>query len=155
MLDFKRTLQETLQEETFDGKTFRIEPEVDRCDSLEEYASKKWQLIDTINKKYNTTFSLHHWLQKKDDEVATFLCEAGANSIQGQGPIGFNLWLGKKSFIIGIQQKKEFNASQINQEEIKQNKGAGFNFFREARNTIFFNHPTQTTEVFLHYVLYH
>ncbi|MBT4538899.1 hypothetical protein HOI26_02215 [Candidatus Woesearchaeota archaeon] len=123
---------------------------------LEVYANAKWQIIDLLNKRYKTNFDLHNWIRKDEDEVAHFLCEAGSNALessQNKSPTAFHLWLGKKGFIIGIEQNNSFNAQEINEQRIKVNKGAGFEYYRRSKSTIFFDSPINTKKIYLHYDL--
>ena len=125
---------------------------------IEKYGQAKWAIVDLLNEKYGALlfnkFDLYNWLEKnKDDEVAYFLNEAGSNSLnysQYLTPWRFHLWLGKKGFVIGIEQKgKGFNAIKVNDEKIKEHQGGAFQFFRECKNTIFFDDAEEARIVYL------
>ena len=79
--------------------------------------------------------------------------EAGSNTLnhsQFKAPSHFHLWMGKKGFVIGIEQQgKGFNAQKINQEKIKEGEGAAFEFFRKCKGTIFFDEPKKARVVYL------
>ena len=113
-----------------------------------QYGHAKWAVIDLLNEEYGASmfnkFDLHNWLEKnQDDEVAYFLNEAGSNSLnysQYLAPSRFHLWLGKKGFILGIEQKGiGFNAVEINEGKLKENKGGAFDFFRGCKSAVFFD----------------
>ena len=64
-------------------------------------------------------------------------------------PHKFHLWLGEKGFIIGIEQKgKGFNPIHINENLIKNNKGAAFEFFRECNGKVFFDNSEDAKVVY-------
>ena len=121
----------------------------------EKYTELKWRIIDLLNETYNTSFCLSHWLESKDDEVSYFLNEAGSNTLQHaefQAPNKFHLWLGKKGFIISIEQQgKGFDAQEVEKNNIQKNAGAAFDFFRRCESAIFFDDPAQATKVFFQY----
>ena len=51
---------------------------------------------------------------------------------------------------MGIEQKgKGFNAVKINEEKVKENKGGAFRFFRECKNTVFFDDAEEAKVVYL------
>lgn len=125
---------------------------------IEQYGKAKWAIVDILNEKYGALlfnkFDLHNWLEKnQDDEVAYFLNEAGSNSLNYSEyltPSRFHLWLGKKGFVISIEQKgKGFNAVKINEEKIKENRGGAFRFFRECKGVIFFDNAEEARMVYL------
>ena len=117
------------------------------CEIVERHGQVKWQGIELLNEHYGTTFCLSHWLHEQgytgDDDVSSFLNEAGSNVLshsEFKAPWKFHLWLGKQGFIIGIQQKgRGFNAREIDEKRIKQNEGAAFEFFRRCRSMVFFD----------------
>lgn len=124
---------------------------------IEQYGDAKWMVVDVLNEKYGAVlfnkFDLHNWLEKNEnDEVAYFLNEAGSNSLNYSeflAPYKFHLWLGKKGFVIGIEQKGEgFNAVKINEEKIKEHQGGAFQFFRECKNTTFFDNAEDAKVVY-------
>lgn len=99
------------------------------------------------NKK---NYDLYHWLlENKEDEVAYFLNEAGSNCLthsQYKAPSKFRLWLGKKGFILSLEQKGAGFAAQ----EIAQKKPGGFfTFFKQSRSIIFFDYPEKARAVFM------
>ena len=124
---------------------------------IEHYGNTKWAIIDLLNEKYGALlfnkFDLYHWLEKnKEDEVAYFLNEAGSNSLnysQYLTPWRFHLWLGKKGFVIGIEQKgRGFDAIKVNDEKIKEHQGGAFQFFRECKNAVFFDNAENAKVVY-------
>ena len=124
---------------------------------IAKYGEAKWAVIDFLNEEYGeillNKFNLHHWLEKnKEDEIAYFLNEAGSNSLNYSeylAPSGFHLWLGKKGFVIGIEQKgKGFNAIEVDTRRTQVNQGGGFAFFRECRNKIFFDNAMDAKIVY-------
>ena len=164
-LHFTKTLQEALENigsfdyqqlsvyESEEVRTYMISDEV-----IGQYGDAKWSVVDILNEKYGALlfnkFDLHNWLEKNwEDEVAYFLNEAGSNSLNYSeflAPFCFHLWLGKKGFVIGIEQKgKGFNAKKINEEKLKENKGGAFAFFRACKNVVFFDDPENAKIAYL------
>ena len=87
------------------------------------YGKTKWAIVDLLNNNYNhlikDKFDLYNWLNNnQNDEVSFFLNETGSNCLNYSDhkvPHKFHLWLGRKGFIIGVEQKGEgFNAIKIN-----------------------------------------
>ena len=124
---------------------------------IKKYGDAKWAVVDLLNEKYGALllhkFDLHNWLEKnQDDEVAYFLNEAGSNSLnysQYLAPSHFHLWLGKKGFVIGIEQKgKGFNAIKVHDEKLKENQGGAFNFFRGCKSAVFFDNAEDARIVY-------
>ena len=172
VLHFQHTLPQALQEIELSGehKEFLIHdrPEPRTEDTIVQYGQAKWSIVDTINERYgailnsnsgavlNNKFDLYNWLYYNDgDEVAYFLNEAGSNTLQHaefQAPNKFHLWLGKKGFIISIEQQgKGFDAQEVEKNNIQKNAGAAFDFFRRCESAIFFDDPAQATKVFFQY----
>ncbi|HIG93070.1 TPA: hypothetical protein HA242_06575 [Candidatus Woesearchaeota archaeon] len=129
---------------------------------LSKYGEIKWKIVDSLNQKYSallpSPFDLYNWLNKNTkDEVAYFLNEAGSNALsyaQHQIPSQFHLYLGKKGFIIAIEQQgQSFNPIEIDEKNIKENEGAGFTFFRNSKSTIFFDNPLQASIIYFLYLL--
>ena len=127
----------------------------------EEYAESKWQIVEIINQNYSKVlknkFDLYNWLyHNKNDEVAYFLNEAGSNALnysEFKMPAKFHLWLGYKGFIIGIEQQgRGFNAAKIDQEKIRENEGAAFQFYRNCKSIVFFDNPKEARIVYLVYL---
>lgn len=127
-------------------------------ETIPHYGNTKWKIVDLLNERYSTLlkdkFDLYHWLDyNENDEVAYFLNEAGSNTLhyaEFKAPAHFHLWLGKKGFVIGIEQQgKGFDARRINDEKIKENEGAAFEFFRKCKSTIFFDDPREAKRVYL------
>ena len=163
-LHFSKTLQEALASIDFsDYHEFPVyEAEEVRThiisDSvIERYGQAKWTIVDLLNEKYGTImfhkFDLYNWLEKnKDDEVAYFLNEAGSNSLnysQYLTPWRFHLWLGKKGFVIGIEQKgKGFDAIKVNDEKIQEHQGGAFTFFRGCKGEVFFDNAEDAKIVY-------
>ena len=129
-------------------------------DVLQAYGQAKWNVVDTINEQYSTfltsKFDLYNWLhENKEDEVAYFLNEAGSNCLcysEFKAPFQFHLWLGKKGFIIGVEQKGQgFPAEKVLRDKIKDNKGAAFTFYQQCRSRIFFDRPKEARIVYLEF----
>ena len=127
------------------------------CDIIDRYALKKEQVVRLINEVYGTNFDLYNWIENDlSDEVSYFLNEAGSNVLnysQFLAPYKFKLFFGKKGFVIGIEQKgKSFNAQHIHNNNIKQNEGMAFKFYKECSNKIFFDHPQDTNIVYMEFL---
>lgn len=161
VIDFEKKLQEALdlieKREYHQIEVHTLEKKrVDETISV--YGNAKWKIVDLLNQNYSKIltkeFDLYNWLiYKEDDEVAYFLNEAGSNTLnysQFGAPSKFHLWIGENGFIIGIEQKGlGFNAVKINSERLKENQGAAFEFFRNCKNKIFFDNPTESRTVFM------
>lgn len=164
VLHFSRTLQEALENIGFpEYHEFPVYPEEEvrthiiSDPIIEKYGQAKWAVVDIINEKYGALlfnkFDLFNWLEKnKNDEVAYFLNEAGSNSLnysEFKAPSHFHLWLGKKGFVIGIEQKgRGFNAEKVNEGKLKENKGGAFAFFRVCRGIVFFDNPQDARRMY-------
>ncbi|MEW5896343.1 MAG: hypothetical protein AB1668_01505 [Nanoarchaeota archaeon] len=131
---------------------------IDSDEIIERYGAVKWEIVDMLNQEYSTilenNFDLYNWLnENSNDELAYFLNEAGSNVLGYSdfgAPYKFHLWLGKKGFILGIEQKgKGFNAEEVCNKKIKENEGAAFNFFRNCRSEIFFDDSKNARTVFM------
>lgn len=151
-LSFQHTLSQALEHIEFTGEqtTFPIHnhPQERTKETIMHYGKAKWAVVDMLNKEYstilNTEFNLYHWLHYNEhDEVAYFLNEAGSNALhhsEFKAPSHFHLWMGKKGFVIGIEQQgKGFDAERIDKEKIKNGDGAAFEFFRKCKGTVFFD----------------
>ena len=128
------------------------------CAVIEKYGQAKWQVVDLVNERFNSDFDLHNWLNKnKDDELAYFLNEAGSNCLnysEHKVPYQFHLWLGKKGFVVGIEQLgKCFDAQHVQEHKIKGNEGAAFEFFRNCQSEVFFD-DAQKVRIVLMEVLF-
>ncbi len=148
--------QEWIVHETEEERTYFISDGI-----LGKYGDFKWAIVDLLNQKYNSAlnskFDLYNWINKnKEDEVSYFLNEAGSNCLnysEFKAPYRFRLWLGKKGFIIGIEQKgKGFNAEDAHNQKIKENEGAAFDFFRRCRSKIFFDDSRNAKLVFMEWL---
>lgn len=161
-IHFQHTLSQALEQIEFTGEptTLPIHPHQTKRteETIIQYGKAKWAIIDKLNERYSTIlnmeFNLHHWLHYNEhDEVAYFLNEAGSNALnhsQFKAPSHFHLWLGKKGFVIGIEQQgKGFDAVKINEEKIKEGEGAAFEFFRACKGTIFFDEPQKARVVYM------
>jgi len=129
---------------------------------INKYGEVKWAVVDLLNTHYSKQlskpFDLYHWLEFNDeDEVSYFLSETGSNALsysQFKTPSNFQVWLGEKGFVIGIEQKgKGFNAQDIHHQKIKENEGAAFDFFRKAKNTIFFDNSINARIIYIEHLL--
>ena len=130
------------------------------CQIIKRYGDAKWTIVDILNARYKENlkakFDLHNWINhNQEDEIAYFLNETGSNALNYSefcAPKKFHLWLGKKGFVIGIEQKGEgFNALQINRLRLKDNEGAGFEFYRNCKNKIFFDKPEDAKIIFMEF----
>lgn len=131
-------------------------------ETITQYGNAKWAIVDLLNQRYstilNTEFNLYHWLHYNEhDEVAYFLNEAGSNALnhsQFKAPSHFHLWMGRKGFVIGIEQQGEgFNAVKINEKKKKENEGAAFEFFRNCKSTIFFDDSSNARIIYVQHVI--
>jgi hypothetical protein len=120
------------------------------------YGDAKWAIIHHLNHHYNLSSDLHNWILKKEDEPAHFINEAGSNTLshsEFKSPSKFHLWLGNKGFIIGVEQLGTgFNALEVHENKIKENKGAAFDFFRACKGSIFFDDKSNATVVYLEHL---
>ena len=159
-IDFQEKISDALIEINHQGEYFiwTVQGEQSEVNSLANYVDAQWKIVDLLNEKYglflDEEFDLYNWINfNPNDEVAYFLSEAGSNCLnyaQHKAPHKFHLWLGGKGFVIGIEQKGEgFPAERVNAEMIKENEGAAFNFFRNCRNTVFFDNPRDARIVFM------
>ncbi len=176
VIQFNQTLPAALQEIEFtehqewivhekeEERTYPISDEL-----VGKYGGFKWAIVDLLNQKYNSTlnekfnlalpgkFDLYNWINKnQEDEVAYFLNEAGSNCLnhsEFKAPYKSHLWLGRKGFVIGLEQKgKGFDAEAVHQQKIKENEGAAFEFFRNCNSKIFFDNPENARVVFMEWV---
>tara|TARA_Y100000310_G_scaffold345531_1_gene466074 strand:- start:8519 stop:9031 length:513 start_codon:yes stop_codon:yes gene_type:complete len=163
VLNFKHKLQEALNQiDHQETKEFIIHPhQAERTlantdDILENYADAKQEILNLINHHYKTNFNHDNWLNNKPDEVAHFINEAGSNTLnysEFKTPHKFYLYLGNKGFVIAIEQLGQpFNAQHIHANNIKQNEGKAFTFFRNTESTIFFNDAEETKIAYLLYI---
>ena len=154
---FQRTLQKSLDSiKAKDYKELEIHPhQIIRTNNpnnssqiIEVYGNAKWAVVDLLNEQYSkilkNKFDLYNWLHhNENDEVAYFLNEAGSNCLnysEFKAPSTFHLWLGENGFLIGIEQQgRGFNAVKIDENKIKENEGAAFNFFRNCKGKVFFD----------------
>lgn len=154
------TLPQALQEIDFSSEQQEVrefsihEPEQLRTDDvLNSYGEAKWAIIELLNKHYaqnDVHYDLYNWLlENKEDEVAYFLNEAGSNCLthsQYKAPCKFTVWLGKKGFVIGIEQKgKGFSV----EDTVRNTPGGFFNFFAHSNSIIFFDHLPEARIVFM------
>ncbi len=163
VLDFRKTLAEALLEIGAEGEgaySFILSGGKNTEHFIEEYGSAKWSIAETLNQAYGTELKtkvdLYNWLHyNQTDEVSYFLNEAGSNALNysscssGKQPLQFRLWMGKKGFIIAVEQPDGFNALQVDSKRIKTNQGAAFSFFRRCKSIVFFDQPEEAKKVFL------
>lgn len=133
---------------TKEKKIILIETEKNSDDFVIDYGKAKWAIVDLLNEKYSKFFvepiDLYNWLKyNSNDEVSYFLNEAGSNALnyaEQKKPTAFHLWLGEKGFVMGIEQeKKGFDAVRVDSLRLRENEGAGFDFFRNCRGKVFFD----------------
>ena len=129
---------------------------------IDKYGQLKWQIVDLLNERYSQVlkdkFDLYNWLNyNQNDEVAYFLNETGSNCLSYSDhkiPHKFHLWLGKKGFIIGIEQLGSgFNALEVNEKRLKDNEGAAFEFFRNCKSSIFFDDSRKARIVYMEHLI--
>ncbi|PIN74339.1 hypothetical protein COV20_00240 [Candidatus Woesearchaeota archaeon CG10_big_fil_rev_8_21_14_0_10_45_16] len=160
VLDFNIGLPEALARiELFEQRNFTVyEEEQERTyhssdDILERYAEAKARIVEVINEKFGTSYNLKNWIDKKEDEVAGFLNEAGSNVLANSSykcPYAFHLWIGRKGFIISVEQKgRGFDAVEVARKGIKENKGGGFAFYRRCKGIVFFDDVKEARKVYL------
>ncbi len=127
------------------------------CGIVERYGQQKWKIIDLLNDQFSSVikdkFDLYNWLNhNQNDELAYFLNEAGSNSLNHsdfKAPAKFQVWVGEKGFIVGIEQKgKGFDALEVDYQKIKKNEGAAFDFFRNCQNEVFFDNPKEAKTIY-------
>lgn len=169
VLNFQKKLTEALQEIQHSGEAqkFPLSPEqkkrtLKNSDELiSRYAEAKEKIVELLNKEYaeeRKPFALENWLLKKEeDEVAYFLNEAGANVLFHSAqkiPAQFQLWLGKRGFVIGIEQQgggfhveKALQKAALLQQ--KNRGGRGFAFFQKCKATVFFDDAKEARIVFM------
>ncbi|MBI4152235.1 hypothetical protein HY495_00865 [Candidatus Woesearchaeota archaeon] len=157
VLLFDYDVGQALEEiQTVEQKTFPIDGQ-QRESMIEVYGKAKWAVVDLLNERYSaphkTSFDLHHWLSgNEEDEVAYFLNEAGSNALnyaEAGVPAAFHLWLGKKGFVIGIEQDGlGFDAGRVQQLRIAQHQGGGFDFFRRCRGKVFFDEKEKAKVIY-------
>ncbi|PIZ52423.1 hypothetical protein COY27_00310 [Candidatus Woesearchaeota archaeon CG_4_10_14_0_2_um_filter_33_13] len=165
VIHFEHTLQNALREINFveHSETFVVHNDEktrilsNSCEIVEKYGQAKNDVVKLINDVYGRNFDLHNWIERKtDDEVSYFLSEAGSNVLnysQFKAPSSFNVWFGKKGFIIGVEQKgKSFNAKFVHDNNVKSNEGMAFSFFKRCQNKIFFDHPQDSNIVYLEFL---
>ncbi len=165
VLSFTASLQKAIQEIESGEAGMQLpihpSPKPRFNETIEVYGNAKWKIVDILNEKYSTIlkdkFDLYNWLDYHEkDEVAYFLNEAGSNTLnyaEFKAPARFHLWLGKKGFVIGIEQEgKGFNAERIHTEKIKEGEGAAFEFYRKCKSTIFFDHSQDARIVYFEYI---
>ncbi len=142
---------------TEEKKTIKIEKKKNNDGFLIGYGKAKWAIVDLLNEKYSRHFNepvdLYNWLNyNESDEVSYFLNEAGSNTLnyaELKMPAAFHLWLGQKGFVIGIEQEgKCFNALRVDQLRLRENEGAGFEFFRKCQSRIFFDNKENTKIIY-------
>lgn len=150
VISFSFNLKEALEKIKFGGekRTIVIERTTGYNVSIVSYGKAKWAIVDLLNESYSHRFNepinLHNWLNyNESDEVSYFLNEAGSNTLNyADGKISstFHLWRGEKGFVIGIEQDgNSFDALRIDTLRLRENEGAGFDFYRKCRGTIFFD----------------
>lgn len=129
---------------------------------VSKYGDHKWAIVDLLNEKYNLftqeNFDLRNWVEEHEhDEVAYFLNEVGSNTLshsEFKAPHKFHLWLGKKGFVVGIEQKGQgFNAEEVNEKRLKDNEGKAFEFFRSCKSRIFFDDKNNSRIVFMEHLI--
>jgi hypothetical protein len=160
-LNFNKTLQQSLEKINYlEHYEFIVnEGVIDDYEQLiNNYGAKKWAIVDLLNEKFKLNSDLINWLHwNENDEVAYFLSETGSNALHHSEfkiPHKFTLWIGEKGFIIGVAQKgKGFNALEVHDNRIMDNKGAAFNFFRKCKGSIFFDDSSEAKIVYFEHIL--
>lgn len=133
------------------------QPVIHSASFIAHYGSAKSRIVELLNQRYaqhlSPPINLHNWLyHRQEDEVAYFLNEAGSNAINHstyKAPAKFHLWLGKKSFIIGVEQHGEsFAVEKLMRKTEQKNGGEGSRFFQACQATIFFDNPKEARVVY-------
>lgn len=153
-----KTLSQALEEiefkEEYHHSIVQEEERESTKDIIDIYGKAKWAMVDILNQRYHSVlkdkFDLYNWLDyNENDEVAYFLNEAGSNALnhsEFKAPHRFHLWLGRKGFIIGIEQKgKGFNVAEISNGK----RGGGFDFFEKCKSIVFFDDSQNARTVFM------
>jgi len=170
VLHFQRTLPEALKKIEFEANhsghyqeiIVHEKEELSSDDNLPAYGDAKWKIVDLLNEKFSSVlkepFDLYNWLNyNENDELAYFLNEAGSNCLnysEFKMPHKFHLWMGKKGFVVGIEQKgKGFNAEEVHNSRIKDGEGAAFDFYRKAKSKIFFDNGKNARVVYLELIV--
>jgi hypothetical protein len=83
-----------------------------------------------------------------------FLVEAKSNAGRyGKSPILYNLYLGKDGVVLSVKQSGSgFDAHKVNKVRIGRGKW-GFKYFRECKETIFFDNTKNALEIFGLYLI--
>ena len=159
VISFSVDLKEALKKikENSEKKTIQIETERNNYDFTVQYGKAKWAIVDLLNEKYSRRFAepvdLYNWLKyNSNDEVSYFLNEAGSNTLnyaEQKKPTAFHLWLGEKGIVIGIEQEgKGFDAVRVDTLRLRENEGAGFDFYRNCRGIVFFDNVREARIVY-------
>lgn len=162
VLNFTKTLKEALEKIEFEDEYQQLavherEEQANPQELIDRYGNAKWAIVESLNERYDANFDLHNWVRYNDwDEVAYFLNETGSNALnhsEFKAPSHFHLWMGVRGFIIGVEQKgKGFDAQKVYQEEIRENEGAAFTFFKDCKSTVFFDQSKDARIVYLNFL---
>lgn len=157
-----KTLLQALEEIEFEEEYHQSIVQKEEREStksiIDIYGKAKWAMVEILNRRYNSVlkdkFDLYNWLDyNESDEVAYFLNEAGSNTLnhsEFKAPHTFHLWLGRKGFIIGIEQKgKGFKVAEVSNGK----RGGGFEFFEKCNGVIFFDDVKNARIVFMEWKL--
>lgn len=162
-LNFQKTLPEALQNIGHNAiHQFLVHDnqKIEQDEIIKLYGDAKWGVVNLLNEKYShlikDQFDLHNWINhNSNDELAYFLNEVGNNCFnyaEHKKPHKFHLWTGKNGFVVGIEQQgKGFDAEHTHQNQIKDNEGAAFDFFRKCKSEIFFDDPKDARIVFMEF----
>lgn len=166
VIDFEKTLRQSQDRIEMEGDSAEfIVFDIGNPCSLEEteirYGKALWTVIEIINKKYQDRldfeFNLYNWIEhNSSDELSYFLNEASSNSInysEFKSVWKLIVYFGKKGFIVGVlQQGKDFDAEKIFFDKVKSNEGAGFLFYEECSNTVFFDNSKTAKSIYFEYL---
>jgi hypothetical protein len=165
VLDFDKELQNALNEISFQKyNQFSLhldEKERDlhsSCELISIYGEAKHQIVELLNQQFSTIkFDLINWINdNKNDELSYFLNEAGSNCLnysQYKIPAMFHLWIGEKGFVVAVEQKGlGFNAQEIDNQRVKENEGAAFDFYRNCNGVVFFDNSSEAKIVYFQHL---
>ncbi|MAG61040.1 hypothetical protein CL619_04595 [archaeon] len=167
VIDFEQTLTKSKEIIGFDGETaeFLVFDKNNKI-TLEEidarYSKALWTVVEVLNSRYKDKleqeFNLYNWIEHNpSDEVSYFLNEASSNCMnysKYKAVWKFAVYFGSRGFILSVlQQGKGFDSEKIFEERIKSNEGAGFLFYEECSNKVFFDDPKNSKSIYYEYLL--
>lgn len=166
VLDFEETLENSEQriKVVGDNAEFLVFDVGNPCLPQEmdvRYSKAMWTIVELINSKYQDKlekeFNLYNWIEHNNsDELSYFLNEASSNALnysEFKAVWKFVLYFGEKGFIVGVmQQGNGFNPKIVFEKKIRSNEGAGFTFYEECSNRVFFDSNKKARAVYFEYL---